>query len=68
MIEATSALDSATEQEVIKAIKGLGEKLTILIIAHRLTTLKECDRIIKFDKDNVFHVGSYQDMVNASNN
>ncbi len=66
--EATSALDSATEQEVIKAIKGLGEKLTILIIAHRLTTLKECDRIIKLDKDNVFQVGSYQDMVNASNN
>ena len=66
--EATSALDSTTEQEVMKAIKGLGKKLTILIIAHRLTTLKECDRIIKLDKDNVFHVGSYQDMVNASNN
>ena len=65
--EATSALDSATEQEVMKAIKGLGEKLTILIIAHRLTTLKECDRIIKFDKDNVFHVGSYQDMLSTSN-
>ena len=65
--EATSALDSATEQEVMKAIEGLGEKLTILIIAHRLTTLKGCDRIVKFDKDNGFHVGSYQDMVNASN-
>ena len=65
--EATSALDSATEQSVMKAIEGLGEKLTILIIAHRLTTLKECDRIIKFDKDNVFHVGSYQDMLSTSN-
>ena len=66
--EATSALDSETEESVMKAIEGLEEKLTILIIAHRLTTLKGCDRIVKLDKDNVFHVGSYQDMVNASNN
>ena len=66
--EATSALDSATEQSVMKAIEGLEEKLTILIIAHRLTTLKGCDRVVQFDKDNVLHVGSYQDMVNASNN
>jgi len=66
--EATSALDSSTEQEVMKAIDGLGKQLTILIIAHRLTTLKGCDRIVKFDKDNLLQIGSYQDMVNASNN
>ena len=65
--EATSALDSSTEQEVMKAIEGLGGQLTILIIAHRLTTLKGCDRILQFDKDNLLHEGSYQDMVNASN-
>ena len=65
--EATSALDSSTEQEVMKAIEGLGGQLTILIIAHRLTTLKGCDRIVQFDKDNLLHVGLYQDMVNASN-
>ena len=65
--EATSALDSATEQAVMKAIEGLGEQLTILIIAHRLTTLKGCDRIVQFDKDNVFHVLSYQDIVSTSN-
>lgn len=65
--EATSALDSSTEQEVMKAIEGLGGQLTILIIAHRLTTLKGCDRIVQFDKNNLLHVGSYQDMVNASN-
>jgi len=65
--EATSALDSKTEQEVMSAIEGLEEQLTILIIAHRLTTLKGCDRIVKFDKDNVFHVGSYQDMVSTFN-
>jgi ATP-binding cassette subfamily B protein len=51
----------------MKAIEGLGGQLTILIIAHRLTTLKGCDRIVQFDKNNLLHVGSYQDMVNASN-
>ena len=38
--EATSALDSKTEQAVMEAIEGLGKELTILIVAHRLTTLK----------------------------
>ena len=65
--EATSALDSKTENEVMKSIEELGKKLTILIVAHRLTTLEGCDKVVKLDKDNVFHVGSYQDMVNDSN-
>jgi len=47
----------------MEAIKGLGEKLTILIIAHRLTTLKGCDRVVKLNKDHSLHVGSYQDMI-----
>ncbi|MDC0198513.1 ABC transporter ATP-binding protein/permease [Candidatus Thioglobus sp.] len=63
--EATSALDSSTEQEVMKAIERLGDQLTILIIAHRLTTLRGCDRIVQFDKDNLLHVGSYEDMVDV---
>jgi ABC-type multidrug transport system fused ATPase/permease subunit len=45
--EATSALDHQTEQAVIEAIEGLSSDLTILIIAHRLTTLKNCTQIIK---------------------
>jgi len=39
----------------------LEEKLTILIIAHRLTTLKGCDRVVKLDKDNV-KVGTYDEI------
>ena len=45
--EATSALDNETERLVMEAIEGLGDELTILIIAHRITTLSECDKIIK---------------------
>jgi ATP-binding cassette, subfamily B, bacterial PglK len=50
--EATSALDNKTEHEVMEAIKGLGKEITVLIIAHRLTTLKECDQIIEILKGN----------------
>ena len=45
----------------MKAIEGLEEKLTILIIAHRLTTLKGCDRVVKLDKDSV-KVGTYDEI------
>jgi len=65
--EATSALDNETEQAVMKAIEGLGRELTILIIAHRLTTLKGCDQIVNLDKNNIVHTGSYQDIINAAN-
>jgi len=51
--EATSALDNKTEHEVMEAIRGLGKEITVLIIAHRLTTLKECDQIIEISKGNV---------------
>jgi ATP-binding cassette subfamily B protein len=45
--EATSALDSATEASVMEAIEGLDRDLTILIIAHRLTTVRRCDTIVE---------------------
>jgi ATP-binding cassette, subfamily B, bacterial PglK len=49
--EATSALDTETEKAVMESIDSLGLDLTILIIAHRLTTLKQCDYIVEvFDK------------------
>ncbi len=45
--EATSALDSETEEAVMQAIEGLSSELTILIIAHRVTTLKGCTQIVR---------------------
>ena len=44
--EATSALDTATEEAVMDAIEDLNRKLTVVLIAHRLTTVKRCDRLI----------------------
>jgi ATP-binding cassette subfamily B protein len=62
--EATSALDNETEQAVMDAIEDLGEEITILIIAHRLTTLKGCDKIIKLEKDYAVRMGSYEEVIN----
>ena len=48
--EATSSLDNATEVEVMEAIEELDTDLTILIIAHRVTTVKNCDMIVKVEQ------------------
>lgn len=61
--EATSALDNETEQAVIQAIEGLSKELTILMIAHRLTTLKNCNQIIELSDGNIKRIGTYQDIV-----
>lgn len=51
--EATSALDNKTEKSVVESIEGLDKELTVLIIAHRLSTLKNCDEIIEVCNKNV---------------
>lgn len=61
--EATSALDSETEQAVMEAIEGLSSDLTLLIIAHRLTTLRNCTQIVELASGNIKRVGGYQDVV-----
>ncbi len=62
--EATSALDTETEQAVMQAVERLSEDITLLIIAHRLTTLKNCTQIVELDAGNIKRTGSYQDIVN----
>ena len=57
--EATSALDTATEKAVMDAIDKLSSDLTIIIIAHRLSTLSGCDSIVEFAKDGVVRLRSY---------
>ena len=61
--EATSALDSETEGAVMQAIEGLSEDITILIIAHRITTLKNCTQIVELGNGGIKRVGTYQDLV-----
>jgi ABC-type multidrug transport system fused ATPase/permease subunit len=62
--EATSSLDSHTEDAVMRAIEGLGSDLTLLIIAHRLSTLSICNEIIELGNHNILRKGSYAEIVN----
>lgn len=64
--EATSALDNATEQSVMEAIQGLGPHLTIILIAHRLTTVRECDTIFELEGGRVAAQGTYGELLAAS--
>ena len=57
--EATSALDYETEKAVMEAIEDLSADLTILIIAHRLTTLKNCTQIVELDQRGDFHAKTF---------
>lgn len=61
--EATSALDAETENAVIKSINGLSKDLTIIMVAHRLSTLKDCSRIIKLDKLGNTTETNYQSLI-----
>lgn len=58
--EATSALDSKTERAVMDSILKLNNKFTLIIIAHRLTTLKECSKIIELEHGKIKRIGSYK--------
>jgi ABC-type multidrug transport system fused ATPase/permease subunit len=63
--EATSALDNETEFLVSEAIEDLRSAVTTLVIAHRLTTLRNCDRIIFLDEGRVAGIGSFEQLRGA---
>ncbi|MEL0237957.1 MAG: ATP-binding cassette domain-containing protein, partial [Gammaproteobacteria bacterium] len=60
--EATSALDGETEKMVMDAINSLGRHITIVIIAHRLTTLAKADIIFRLENGRISSQGTYEDM------
>ena len=61
--EATSALDESTEQKVMKEIENINKKITVIIIAHRLKTLKNCDRIINVYNEKIVEVNKSTDLL-----
>jgi ATP-binding cassette subfamily B protein len=65
MDEATSALDNRTEAEVMEAIEALDRQLTVILIAHRLTTVRNCDRIVVLEQGMIRAVGCYGDLENS---
>ena len=61
--EATSSLDRITERAVMEAIVNISQKKTIIIIAHRLSTVKNCDQIVLLDKGKIRAKGSYSELM-----
>ncbi|MFP7695697.1 ABC transporter ATP-binding protein [Trueperella sp. LYQ143] len=64
--EATSALDTETEAEVAKAISHLRGEMTMISIAHRLSTVKDCDVLFFMDRGAIVTSGSFHDVVRAA--
>ncbi|WP_257285962.1 ABC transporter ATP-binding protein [Endozoicomonas sp. SESOKO1] len=64
--EATSALDSLTEKKIMKSIVNLNKKKTIIMIAHRLNTLKKCDRLYFFKDGKIIDEGTYDSLLETN--
>lgn len=64
--EATSALDNATEQSVMDAIEGLDRRLTIIMIAHRLSTVRRCDVVFELENGRVNAQGTFDYLLGHS--
>ena len=61
--EATSALDNRTEAEVMAAIEGLDRQITVILIAHRLSTVQSCDRIVLLEEGRIAGLGTYGELL-----
>ena len=66
--EATSSLDGETESNIINAIATLSGKKTILMIAHRLSTLRDCDMIYFLEKGKIVNFGNYSKLLESDEN
>jgi len=64
--EATSALDYKTEVEVVESLNDLAKGRTTLMIAHRLTSVKNADKIIVLDQGRVAEEGSHDELLARS--
>jgi ATP-binding cassette subfamily B protein len=65
--EATSGLDRLTEELVINSLENIDKEITIIMVAHRETTMKSCDRIIELKNGKINFDGSYNDYFNGKN-
>ncbi|MFW6080660.1 MAG: ABC transporter ATP-binding protein [Desulfosalsimonas sp.] len=66
MDEATSALDNVTEKQVMNSISNMKGKRTIILIAHRLSTVRDCDMIYFLEQGKLKASGTYEELVNTS--
>ena len=61
--EATNALDNQTEKAVMDAVNNIGKDITIILIAHRISTITNCDCIYEFEDGKIKSFGKYNDLL-----
>ena len=61
--EATSALDINTEKQVMKSLNNLNKKLTVFIVAHRISTVQNCDKLLLFSNGNLKSYGNPEEII-----
>ena len=66
MDEATSALDNLTERAIMDAVQNIGDEKTIIMIAHRLTTVRACDKIVFLQHGKIAASGSYNELLDRN--
>lgn len=66
--EATSALDNQTEKIVMDAVNNLRSNITIILIAHRLNTVRNCDIIYQLDKGQIIGQGTFEKLIGSNKN
>ena len=64
--EATSALDSVTEESIFQSVREIGRNKTVIMIAHRISTVRACDRIFVLERGRVVAGGEYDDLIGRS--
>src|SRR6056297_394875 len=64
--EATSALDNLTERAVVEAIHNIGHQKTVIMIAHRLSTVRNCDRIFLLEHGKTVASGTFEELVKSN--
>ena len=62
--EATSSLDSKSESDIMKVINSLRESSTLIVVAHRLSTIRNADQILYFGEKVHTHANSFEELVN----
>ena len=68
MDEATSSLDTITEKIVMDAVNNINKEVTIILIAHRLSTVKKCDKILILDKGKIKNIGTFEELIQVDDN
>jgi ABC-type multidrug transport system fused ATPase/permease subunit len=63
--EATSALDAATEREIVESFREIAHDHTLIVVAHRTSTLKYCNRLVRLEEGRIVQEGTFEEVIGS---